>query len=122
MQITVPEELTALMSAVAQEKQKHSSCQGKNVCSFEQKARNALFFIYNSYLTIHLPRYQYLLISLHWLLVTLNPGEIVLTYIRFSSNPCLRDIGPRTRVWSEKEVVDQAAYEFADVVLRTVRH
>lgn len=49
MQITVPEELTALMSAVAQEKQKHSSCQGKNVCSFEQKARNAsFFFMYDS--------------------------------------------------------------------------
>jgi hypothetical protein len=26
-----------------------------------------------------------------------------------------RDIGPRTKVWSEKEFVDKAAYEFAEV-------
>ncbi|XP_065829213.1 leukotriene A-4 hydrolase-like [Oscarella lobularis] len=77
--ITVPEELTALMSAVAQEKQKHSSCQGKNVCSFEQK--------------VPIPSY----------LIALAVGDVE-----------SRDIGPRTRVWSEKEVVDQAAYEFAD--------
>lgn len=26
-----------------------------------------------------------------------------------------REIGPRSRVWSEKDLVDQAAYEFAEV-------
>ena len=26
-----------------------------------------------------------------------------------------RDIGPRSKVWSEKELVDRAAYEFAEV-------
>ena len=27
-----------------------------------------------------------------------------------------RDIGPRSKVWSEKELVDAAAYEFAEVI------
>lgn len=26
-----------------------------------------------------------------------------------------REIGPRSRVWSEKEYVDQAAFEFSEV-------
>ena len=28
-----------------------------------------------------------------------------------------RDIGPRTKVWSEKEMVDAAAFEFAEVCM-----
>lgn len=29
-----------------------------------------------------------------------------------------RDIGPRSRVWTEKEMIDRAAYEFAEVILK----
>jgi len=29
---------------------------------------------------------------------------------------CCRDIGPRSKVWSESEMIDAAAYEFAEVI------
>ena len=54
---------------------------------------------------------------MHWSL-----GEIVLFLyveccitIPVHVHAC-REVGPRTLVWSEKEMVDKAAYEFAEVV------
>ena len=50
-----------------------------------------------------------------------SPGEIVLFYtyveccITIPVHAC-REVGPCTMVWSEKEMVDKATYEFAEVV------
>eukprot|EP01114_Cavostelium_apophysatum_P016677 TRINITY_DN4794_c0_g1_i1.p1 TRINITY_DN4794_c0_g1~~TRINITY_DN4794_c0_g1_i1.p1 ORF type:complete len:601 (+),score=152.57 TRINITY_DN4794_c0_g1_i1:41-1843(+) len=75
--ITVPKDLTAVMSAVSQPK--GAASDGKNTFSFKQDV----------------PMSSYL--------IALGIGEIE-----------SREIGPRSRVWSEKSMVEAGAYEFAE--------
>ncbi|XP_065909556.1 leukotriene A-4 hydrolase-like [Dysidea avara] len=77
-EITVPSELTALMSAVKLE-DKPSPESDKKICQFKQ--------------AVAIPSY----------LIALVVGALE-----------SRQIGPRSHVWSEKEVVESAAYEFAE--------
>lgn len=77
-EITVPSQLTALMSAIKLE-DKPSKEADKKICQFKQ--------------TVAIPSY----------LIALVVGALE-----------SRKIGPRSHVWSEKEVVDSAAYEFAE--------
>jgi leukotriene-A4 hydrolase len=77
-ELTVPRELTALMSAVPTGSHEVPNDNSKKVFTFEQK--------------VPVPSY----------LVAIAVGALE-----------SRQIGPRSYVWSEKEVIDQAADEFA---------
>jgi len=79
-EVTVPSELTALMSGERLVSEQHPTKAGKMVFRFRQE--------------IPIPSY----------LVALVVGALE-----------SRKIGPRSHVWSEKEVVDQAAWEFEEV-------
>eukprot|EP00118_Oscarella_pearsei_P010672 m.66744 g.66744 ORF g.66744 m.66744 type:complete len:616 (+) comp35408_c0_seq2:224-2071(+) len=78
-EITVPGDLTALMSAVSIGSETSPIDDKKKIYRFEQK--------------VPIPSY----------LTALAIGALE-----------SRKIGPRSSVWSEKEIVDQAAYEFAE--------
>ena len=77
--ITVPGELTALMSAVPTSDDWKDSSKSSKIFSFVQK--------------VPIPSY----------LIALAAGCLV-----------SRDIGPRSRVWSEPSMVEAGAYEFAE--------